>query len=87
MTAFKTARDKDPDNPQPWYNMTICLREQGQHDAAFEELKAMLATFPDHAGGHTTASAVPTMNVRTRLKQRRNIDVRSGPTRTIYPPA
>lgn len=52
MTAFNTARDKDPADPQPWYNSTICLRVQGQHDAAFTELQALVVAFPDHAGAH-----------------------------------
>jgi len=48
--AFATARQKDPGDPKPWYNQTVCLRAQGKSDAAFEELKALLARFPDHAG-------------------------------------
>lgn len=52
MAAFRTAREKDPQDPKPWYNMTVCLREQGQGDAAHEELKAMLAAHPGHAGAH-----------------------------------
>lgn len=52
MAAFKSARDKDPSDPQPWYNSTVCLREQGQDDAAIAELQALVATFSDHAGAH-----------------------------------
>lgn len=50
--AFNTARKMDPRDPRPWYNLTVCLRERGQNDAALDELKAMLAEFPDHAGAH-----------------------------------
>jgi Flp pilus assembly protein TadD len=52
MSAFDTARKKDPRDPRPWYNQTVCLRTLGRTDASVDELKAMLAEFPDHAGGH-----------------------------------
>ena len=51
--AFNAARGKDPRDPKPWYNLTVCMREQGRRDSAMAELKAMLAQFPDHAGAHS----------------------------------
>lgn len=51
-SAFNKARSMDPRDPKPWYNLTVCMREQNQHDACINELKAMLAEFPEHAGAH-----------------------------------
>ena len=50
--AFGKARAMDPRDPMPWYNQAVCMRQQGQHDAALNELKAILAEFPNHAGAH-----------------------------------
>jgi tetratricopeptide (TPR) repeat protein len=52
MAAFSKARSMDPGDPMPWYNMTVCMREQGKGEVVFDELKSMLARFPDHAGAH-----------------------------------
>ena len=52
VAAFNAARKMDPRDPQPRYNLTVCKRLLGQHDAAMDELMAMLVEYPDHAGAH-----------------------------------
>lgn len=49
-SAFRRARKLAPDNPQPWYNLTICLREAGDMDGSFRELQRLVAAHPAHAG-------------------------------------
>lgn len=50
--AFRRASELDRSDPQPQYNLTVCLREAGRTGEAVEALRRFLMAFPDHAGGH-----------------------------------
>jgi tetratricopeptide (TPR) repeat protein len=40
--AFETAHELDPDDEQPVYNMTVCLRSQDKTDECMQALEALL---------------------------------------------
>ena len=48
--AFQRARDLDGSDPQPWYNLTVALREEGDTEGSFRELGTLCAAHPRHAG-------------------------------------
>lgn len=50
--AFETTRRLDPDDPQSWYNLTVCIREAGDMEGSFEELLTFVDAHPEHIGGH-----------------------------------
>ena len=50
--SFEKAVALDPDDPQPRYNLTICLREQGDMEASFNALLAFSEGHPDHVAAH-----------------------------------
>ncbi|MEK6239113.1 MAG: tetratricopeptide repeat protein [Planctomycetales bacterium] len=49
--AFVDARKFDPTDPQPWYNLTVSLREEGRLDEAHRELAEFLRAHPTHGNG------------------------------------
>lgn len=51
--AFVRARTLDPEDPQPWYNLTICQRLSGKAQQAFSELAKFVVVHPDHAAAHS----------------------------------
>ncbi len=51
VIAFGKARELDPNDPQPWYNLTICLREEGREQESLAQLVEFVRRFPDHANG------------------------------------
>jgi tetratricopeptide (TPR) repeat protein len=53
MEYFRKAHELDPTDAQPWYNISICYRESGKMEDAFNELNKFLDAFPDHANGHS----------------------------------
>ncbi|GMR11986.1 MAG: hypothetical protein BMS9Abin29_0172 [Gemmatimonadota bacterium] len=50
--AFERASALDPDDPQPGYNLTVCLREQGDMEASFNALLAFSERHRDHVAAH-----------------------------------
>jgi Flp pilus assembly protein TadD len=50
MATFEKARELDPEDPQPWFNLTVCLRVQGKRAEALAELHKFLVAFPSHPG-------------------------------------
>jgi len=50
--AYSKAMQLDNKNPQPRYNLTVCLREMGDIEKSFSELKILLQNHPDHAGAN-----------------------------------
>lgn len=50
--AFERAAALDPEDPQPVYNLTVCLREQGDMEASFDALLAFTEKHPDHVASH-----------------------------------
>jgi len=48
--AFKRAWKLDPEDPRPWFNLTVCYRLQRKRAEAREELKRFLLAYPAHAG-------------------------------------
>ena len=51
MAAFAKARELDPADPQPWYNLTVLLRDRGRREEAHQELRNFLQAHPTHANG------------------------------------
>ncbi len=49
--AFNHARQLDSTDPQPWYNLTVSLRDQGRTEESFNDLLDFIQEFPDHANG------------------------------------
>jgi tetratricopeptide (TPR) repeat protein len=49
--AFEKASRLNPTDPQPRYNLVVCLREEGRSAEMAEELTRFAARFPKHAGG------------------------------------
>jgi cytochrome c-type biogenesis protein CcmH/NrfG len=49
--AFAEARKLDPDDPKPWFNITVSLREEGRQEDAHRELLEFLGAHPTHANG------------------------------------
>lgn len=47
--AFEKARELDPEDPEPPYNMTVCLRAQDKIDEAMEALEVFLGEHEDFA--------------------------------------
>lgn len=52
-TAFAKGRELDPADPQPWYNLTVLLREEGRMEEAYSELIQFLQSHPKHGNGLT----------------------------------
>jgi len=52
LAAFGRASALDPDDPQPGYNITVCLRMQGDMEASFNALLAFSERHPDHVASH-----------------------------------
>ncbi|HIA48231.1 MAG TPA: tetratricopeptide repeat protein [Candidatus Hydrogenedentes bacterium] len=50
--TYAKARELDPDDPQPWYNISVCQREAGDMDGSYKTLIEISEAFPDHAGTH-----------------------------------
>ncbi len=50
--AFERASTLDPDDLQPGYNLTVCLREQGDMEDSFNALLAFSERHPDHVAAH-----------------------------------
>lgn len=48
--SYEKSRKLNPDNPMPWYNLTVCYREQNKMQAAFEELNNLVKIHPNHLG-------------------------------------
>jgi tetratricopeptide (TPR) repeat protein len=49
--AFSRARELDDSDAQSWYNLTVCMREQGDNAESLNELERFLEKFPKHANG------------------------------------
>lgn len=49
--AFAKGRELDASDPQPWYNITVALRNEGRTDEAQVELIEFLQANPTHANG------------------------------------
>jgi len=50
IASFEKAFNLDPDDPRPWFNLTVCYRLQKNHAKAREELKRFLLVYPSHPG-------------------------------------
>lgn len=50
--AYTKAMQLDVNDPKPWYNLTVCLREMGEKEESISELKKLLQTHPYHAGSN-----------------------------------
>jgi len=46
--AYLKARNLDPEDPKPWYNLSVCFRDQNDMQSAFEELKKIVEVHPQH---------------------------------------
>lgn len=51
FAQFARARELDSQDPKPWFNYVVGLREKGDDDASLRELAAFVETFPGHANG------------------------------------
>jgi tetratricopeptide (TPR) repeat protein len=49
--AFDKGRELDAADPQPWYNITVSLREEERLDEAHQELLDFLRSHPMHGNG------------------------------------
>ncbi|HIG28734.1 MAG TPA: tetratricopeptide repeat protein [Verrucomicrobiales bacterium] len=47
-SSYDRSRELDTDDPQPWFNVSVCYREEGDMQAAFDELKKITKVYPDH---------------------------------------
>lgn len=48
--AYIKVMQLDTNDPIPWYNSTVCLREMGKVEESISELKNLLKKYPSHAG-------------------------------------
>jgi tetratricopeptide (TPR) repeat protein len=64
--SYDKARELDSADPQPWYNLTVCFREEGNMQAAFDELKQIIKVHPQHLGSRS--------DLGLHLEQRGQID-------------
>lgn len=55
--AFLKARQLDPANPQPWYNLAVLLRRSGRREDSFAELSVLSVVHPEHAMTHNDLGA------------------------------
>lgn len=51
--AFRRASELDPSDPQPRYNLTVCLRAEGSLKEAVAELQRFVADFPRYVAGQS----------------------------------
>lgn len=56
--AFRRASELNPLDPQPRYNLAVCLREAGRVAEAADALRSLVRAFPEHAGGHNDLGCV-----------------------------
>ncbi len=50
--AYGNAMRLDMNDPQPWYNKTVCLREMGEVEESVSELTKMIKNHPMHSGAN-----------------------------------
>lgn len=52
LSAYQKSCELAPSDAQPAYNISVCQRESGDMDAAYQTLLDTVAAFPEHAGSH-----------------------------------
>lgn len=50
--AYTKAMQLDMNDPMPWYNLTVCLREMGNVEESITELEKLIQAHPSHAGSN-----------------------------------